>query len=58
MCSHLEVDGKRPKGRPRKTLLETIQSDIRGVGLKAQDALGRVKWRAGIWREGVGRLIR
>jgi len=42
MCSHLEVDGKRPKGRPRKTWLETIQSDMRVVGLKAQDPLDRV----------------
>ena len=57
MCSHLEVDGKRPKGRPRKTWLETIQSDMRGVGLKAQDALDRVRWRAGISSGRGGELI-
>ena len=58
MCSYLEIDGKRPKGRPRKTWLETIQSDMRGVGLKAQDALDRVKWRPGIssGREGTHRV--
>ena len=30
---YLEVDGTRPRGRPRKNWLEVVKSDMKGMGL-------------------------
>ena len=48
----MEVGGKRPRGRPKKSWLELVESDMRDKGLKKQDALARNEWRAGINRKG------
>jgi len=48
LCMELEVPGKKPVGRPKKMYLETVQSDMRAVGLKKDDALDRNRWKAGI----------
>ena len=45
-----EVEGKRPKGRPRKTWRETVAADLRKLHLREEDAKDRAKWRAAINR--------
>ena len=42
----LEMDGRQPPGRPRKTWKKTVEKDIRLVGVREEDALDRGKWRA------------
>ena len=44
----MEVGGKRPRGRPKKSWMEIVESDMRNMGLKRQDALAWDEWRAGI----------
>lgn len=53
LCMELEVPGKKPVGRPKKMYLETVQSDMRAVGLKKDDALDRNRWKAGIKGRGI-----
>ena len=48
----IEVGGKRPRGRSKKSWLELVESDMRDKGLKRQNALARNEWRAGINRKG------
>lgn len=38
------VDGKRPRGRPKKTWESVVKEDLKQLGLKRGDALDRVKW--------------
>ena len=40
-----EVDGTRPRGRPKKTWDKTVKEDLRKVRLSPQDALDRVGWK-------------
>ena len=40
----LQVEGKKPKGRPRKTWMQTLQDDLKELDLVENDALDRVKW--------------
>ena len=42
----LEVDGRRPPGRPKKTWRKTVDDDMRLVGVREEDALDRGRWRA------------
>ena len=42
----LEVDGRRPPGRPRKTWRKTVEEDMRLVGVREEDTLDRERWRA------------
>jgi len=42
----LEVDGRRPRGRPKKTWKKTVEEDTRLVGVREEDALDRGRWRA------------
>ena len=42
----LEVAGVKPKGRPKKTWLEVVLNDVKGLGLKKNDALNQDRWRA------------
>ena len=44
-CTDFEVDGKRCKGRPRKSWGEVIAADL---GLSRKDTLDRNRWRDGI----------
>ena len=30
---YMEVEGARPRGRPRKTWLEVVKNDMKGLGL-------------------------
>ena len=47
-CMYLEVDGKRPRGRPEKTWRDVVEKDMKVRGLRKEDAADRVRWRAGV----------
>jgi len=40
-----EVDGARPKCRPKKTCQEVVESDLRNLHLDNFDAVHHMKWR-------------
>ena len=48
-CTVMEVEGTRPRGRPKKTWMEVVADDMRRMGLTPEDAQDRIKWRKGIW---------
>ena len=43
-----EVNGKRKRGRLRKTWKMQVEKGSRSVGLKKEDALNRARWRVGV----------
>ena len=47
----LEVDGRRPRGRPKKSWRKIVETDMRLVGVSELDALDRAKWRKQISRQ-------
>jgi hypothetical protein len=40
-CTRLEVDGKRPRDRPRKTWMTTLKDYMRRGALSPKDAWGQ-----------------
>jgi hypothetical protein len=44
-CTRLEVMGKRPRCRPRKTVMPTLKGNIRRGALSPEDARDRGLWR-------------
>ena len=40
-----EVDGARPRGRPKKTWREIVEKDCHGRKLNREDAMDRNRWR-------------
>ena len=40
------VDGKAPRGRPRKRWVDCINADMKQLNLKCEDALDRTTWRS------------
>jgi len=42
----MNVEGKRGKGRPKKEMLDTIENDMRAVGVCVVDVEDRDKWRS------------
>jgi len=40
-----EVEGTRPRGRPKKTWREIVEKDCRARGLKMEDAMCRSRWK-------------
>ena len=40
-----EVEGTRPRGRPKKTWREIVEKNCRARGLNMEDAMGRSRWR-------------
>ncbi len=49
-CGMLEVEGRKPRGRPKKTWMEVVVDDMRRMGLtRKRDAQDRGRWRMGIW---------
>ena len=40
-----EVEGARPRGRPRKTWRETVEKDRKACRLNREDAMDRSRWR-------------
>ena len=39
-----EVEGARPRGRPKKTWTEIVEKDCQVRGLKREDAMDRSTW--------------
>ena len=44
-CMEREVEGPRPRGRPKKTWKEVVREDCQARKLNKEDALDRCKWR-------------
>jgi len=44
-CMEYEVEGPRPRGRPKKTWREVVKEDCQARKLNKEDAMGRSKWR-------------
>jgi len=48
-CTVLEVEGRKPKGRPKKTWMDGVKKDMNQLGLVVNDAEDRDRWRRMIW---------
>ena len=44
-CTSMEVEGRRGRGRPKRTWMEVVQSDLRRLKIKREDAENRSLWR-------------
>jgi len=44
-CMEYEVEGSRPRGRPKRTWLEVVQKDCKARKLSRDDAMVRSRWR-------------
>jgi len=40
-----EVEGARPRGKPKKTWTEIVQKDCQTCKLNREDAMDHIKWR-------------
>ena len=40
-----ELEGARPRGRPKKTWREIVEKDCKACGLNRKDAMDRSRWR-------------
>jgi hypothetical protein len=47
-CQRVEVNSKRRRGRGRKTWRECVEG-MKALGLRAEDAQERLRWRKVIW---------
>ena len=47
-CTNLNLEGTRPRGRPKKTWMEVVKNDMKIMGLGRKDAQDRGLWRRGI----------
>jgi len=44
-CIEYEVEGPRPRGRPKRICREVVQEDWQARKLNTEDAMDRSKWR-------------
>ena len=44
-CMECEVEGPRPRGRPKRTWREVVEKDCQARKLNTEDAVDRSKWR-------------
>jgi len=44
-CMEYEVEGSRPRGRPKRTWREVVQKDCQARNLNMQDAMDRSGWK-------------
>jgi len=44
-CMEYEVEGARPRGRPKKTWREIVEKDCQARGLNREDAVDRIRWK-------------
>ena len=44
-CMEHQVEGPRPRGRPKKTWKEVVREDCQTRKLNKEDAMDRCKWR-------------
>jgi len=40
-----EVEGRRPRGRPKRTWREVVEKDHQACKLNKEDAMDRSRWR-------------
>ena len=45
MCMEYEVEGARPRGRPKRTWIEVVQKDCQAHKLNRMDAMDHSRWR-------------
>ena len=44
-CMEYEVEGSRPRGRPKRTWKEVVQKDCQARNLDKEDAMDRCRWK-------------
>jgi len=44
-CMEYEVEGSRPRGRPKRTWKEVVQKDCQASNLNKEDAMDRGRWK-------------
>jgi len=44
-CMEYEVDGSRPRGRPKRTWREVVQKDCQARKLNKEDAVDHSRWK-------------
>ena len=44
-CMEKEVEGSRPRGRPKRTWREVVQKDCQGRNLNREHAMDRGRWK-------------
>jgi len=44
-CTEYEVEGPRPRGRPKRTWREVVEKDCQACKQKKEDAVDRCRWR-------------
>jgi len=44
-CMEYEVEGPRPRGRPKRTWRQVVREDCQACKLNTEDAMDRSKWR-------------
>jgi len=44
-CMEYEVEGPRPRGRPKRTWSEVVEKDCQARKQNKEDAMDRSKWR-------------
>ena len=44
-CMEYEVEGPRPRGRPKRTRREVVREDCQARKMNKEDAVDRCKWR-------------
>ena len=53
MVYNLRVEGKRSRGRPKQRWSDTVNSDLRWLGLENEDPGDRMRWRSLVeWKIG------
>jgi len=43
-CMEYEVEGARPRGRPKKTWTEIVEKDCQARKWNREDAMDHIKW--------------
>jgi len=44
-CMEYEVEGSRPRGRPKRTLTEVVLKDYEACNLNREDAVDHGRWK-------------
>jgi len=44
-CMEYEVEGSRPRGKPKRTWREVVQEDCQARNLIREDAMDRGRWK-------------
>jgi len=44
-CMEYDVEGSRPRGRPKRTWREVVQKDCQARNLNKEDAVDRGRWK-------------